>query len=1033
VIFGFGSFEFDDELLELRHAGREVKLDALVKRLLATLLRRAGELVTKDELFEEVWEGRAVAENSLTVAMARLRRALDAGAQQGEFVITLYGRGYRFVGPVVRMPAGPRELRVASSTGLPLLSSQLLAGASSGSLFVGRERALDRLAAALAQAQAGKGRICAVVGEPGIGKTRVVEALQERISKAPVRVAWGFCREAGDTPPLWPWLRLLREVAASSSTESSASGTALRDLLLRLEDTKREETDHLDFTGAARHQTFEAIGQAFALAANDVPWVLVLDDLHRADGASLELLGQLVDEIAHTRLLLVVTLRHTPGRPAPRPDTHLPYVLAHRNCERIALERLREEDVLSYVAASIDNPDERLGKAVFARSEGNPFFMTELSRQLRDAVTPTPESLAISDIALDSIRQRVAKLGTEAREVLVAAAVIGRSFELPVLQAVTGRGWAALMASIDDAIAIDLLVAASESSTAFAFGHDLMRGVLYDGLTPAERRQWHIKTAEVLERRIELGHPTPPSELAFHLHSGLPESDLRKTVHYCRAASAAAATVFANNDLIRYLFHALEALDLLEKPSARLRLSLWYTITVYGRGQTSLDYAHAVSEVIRLAKEQGDAVVIMRAALMYNPYPGFQPIPGARAALEHALSLLPDENPSARSLVLSGLSCTAPHCYDAERSRALLTESVPLARRSGSRAAVYVSLVATMFEQGGPDGAEIAAQAARELEQMYQRDPCPRLFFVPLYVGLHRAAESLQRGDLAAMSSAIARGLAHAREIGNTLQWHFERAAVLTQINAGKWVDAMPKLVALHRRAQPGLFGSEPFCSFDRAVVFGEAVDNVPNMDDSLRSALDFNAADPPGIWAMKVRALASIALYDEARGALGAVTPDDLSRLPCDSQYLGTLGHLARAAAQLGELSYAAALYRLLARYPDYYAGHYAYYCEGSVPHLLGILANALGRRDAAIAHLELGLSMNEKAGLAPRAAEARTLLAKSLLQSESPLDRERAIKLCEEALNASKKLGMRMLSREAGALLRAHTGSPASTRARH
>ncbi|MEY4509880.1 MAG: hypothetical protein RLZZ450_2002 [Pseudomonadota bacterium] len=1011
MIYSFGSFEFDDELMQLRRSDKVVRLELVSRRVLAMLLRRAGEVVTKEDLLLEVWEGRNVADNCVTVAMARLRKALDTANDDGDFVLTLYGRGYRFVGAVVARPSVIDVSREVPSS--PPASA--LDVVQPLARFVGRERVLSRLRQALSDAQSGRGRLCALVGEAGIGKTRVVEALQLSLAGQPVRVAWGFCREAGDTPPLWPWLRLLREVAASSS-EGQSPDAVLRDLLERLEcQPPADGSYHLGFEGAARHRTFEAIAQAFVRAAQDAPWLLVLDDLHRADGASLELLGQLVDELAHARILIVATLRHSPGRPSPRTDTHLPYVLAHRNCERIALERLSESEVVSYLGSVIDDPDARLGHAVYAKSEGNPFYMVEMERQLVGSGSTNPQDLAIPGIALDSFRRRVHQLGAEAREVLVAACVIGRSFELPILQAVTDRPWASLLASLDDAIASDIVVEAPDSTTAFAFGHDLMRSVLYDELAPAERRRWHVKIGEALERRLSVGHTVPPSELAYHLHAGLPESDLRKTVQYCRLAAASAAAVYANSDFVRYLRNALEALDLMDRSSARLRLRMWYWIAAYGRGQPSLDYVGVLRQVIALARDQGDGVMLLRAAIMFNQYPGFQPLPGARAVLEHAHQLLSPELPSAMSVALSAIACTAPESYDGERVRELLTRSLALAKQSGSRAATYVGLVSSLYLLGGPAHEREAESVAVELAELYRREPIPELTYVPLFLSLYRAVTAMQRGDRVRVTAAIDVGISHAREIGNSLQWHFERFQVLAQLNEGAWSEALPKLTALHRRAErTSLIGADPFIAFDQIVIFGEVSGSAPHLDDALRRALDFELSDPPSIWAMKVRALAAVGLHSEALGVLRVRSAAELARLPCDSQLLGTLGHLARACVQLGAHEYVEALESRLRAFPEHFAIHFSFVCEGSVPHLLGMLAMMAGRYDDAIPQLETAIVMSDRAGFLPCAADARWRLALALAQQGTTTDRRRARGLAKEAETMAQRFGMRTLARE-------------------
>lgn len=965
MIHSFGDFEFDDHRLELYRAGRIVKAEALTKRVLSALLRRPGALVTKDELVDEVWDGRAVADNVVTVAMARLRKLLHEGRGDPGFIATVYGRGYRFIGTV--------ETREGSR---PV--SQSDPPRPAGPTFVGREDVLERLQRAQFDAAQGRGRVCVLLGEPGIGKTRAVEAFCQRLGPSLANVAWGYCRESGDTPPLWPWLRLLREIARTTA-KTSAHGptrsdwTALEDLLAKLEPPRALAELHAQpiVEGAARHHTFDLVTRAIGRCASVSPWVLVLDDLHRADSASLELLSQLVDEIGQMRVLVVATLRNVRGRPGHPLESHLPHVLGHRNCERITLERLSEQAVRAYVAGWLGPQADDLGKVVFERSEGNPFFMTEMARAISESGSLEAGRVQVSKIALDLIRERFVQLSPAAREVLDIAAVLGRRFELSWLQAVSSRAPAELMASLDEAIAADLVVADAESNTAFAFAHDLLRAGLYDALGPSDRRRLHLTIAEKLERKAEEGSPIPPSDIAYHMVAALPAGDLRKTVHYCRLSARAAAHVFAYADVVRYLRHALEALDLMERPSVRLRMSLWYWLCLYGRGQPAPDFIRWIGEGLRLATAHDNAPMLVRAALILNAYPGLMPLPGAHAALERALALLREDENGLRAVALSSLSCVVPNAYDRERSTALLDTAEPLTRASGSRAVRYVWLVCKMYLQAG----EAQAKAAEELTQLHGPTPDARMAVAPLYVALYRAVSLAQTGDFEGSRAYLERGRKRAHELRHhTLLWQFERFAAMAHVNAGQWSQAVPALTALHRRAEQQLMlGTEVFCAFDRIVVLGEMHGASVTLDEATRRALELSGVEPPSIWSMKVRALSSADLKHEALSALQLVAPTRLEALPEDAAYLGTLGHLARAALRLGALEYAEALYPLLARHADGFSTQFSFLSEGAVPQLLGMLAAALGKRRAALDHFERAIAMNERAGLTLRAAEAR------------------------------------------------------------
>jgi eukaryotic-like serine/threonine-protein kinase len=1015
VFFSFDDFELDVENQALRRSGRLVPIDGLVLRLLTCLVRNAGRQVTKDQLVDEVWQGRAIADNAITVSVARLRKVLGHRPGEPDYIATIYGRGYRFTREVMLRDTPSRPAVV------PEIAHEIVIP------FVGRERTLGQLRRSLNDARSGRGGACVLMGEPGIGKTRAVEALERELAGSGVHVAWGYCREAGDTPPLWPWLRMLREVLETSEAArrvANANGTLqLRELVISAGSSSAEEADAVlkSWQASRRHQHFDAMLRTLITAAEDSALLLVIDDLHRADAASLELFGQLLDEIARTRIFVVATMRHGAGG-AVRSATRLPYVLGHRNCDRIMLERLLEADVMTYVAALLDDRSGELGRAVFQKSEGNPFFMGELSRSLRDAgPNASAAALAVPQQALDLIRQRVAGLEPNVRNLLSEAAVIGRSFELPMLAAVTRREPSELMSCLDEAIEAELVVAAPGSLTAFAFGHELLRGVLYDALPPAQQRSWHLRNAQVLEERWSAGEHVPPSELAYHFHAALPQSDLRKTVQFCRAAANAAAAVFANSDVVRYARHALEALDLMDRPSVRLRMRLLYTIALCARGHAWVEAANATRELARLAREHGDALMLLGAARVSAAHPGFPPLSGVdvRDALERAQTLLDPNADGLRAIARVALACTAPDCYDAERVQVLQTEAMELCRASGSRTALYPVLALSLYTHGGPEHERSASELAQELELLGQREPgqTPTLC---VDLAFHQAVRALRRGDASGLDSALERASQRCRELRHAeLLWHCERFAALAKLQRGAWPDGVRELLALHRRAEQGrITGTAPFVAFDRAVSLAELGQARPP-DSELRAALRFEASDPPSVWSLKLRAAASCGWLNEARAALYSVSPAALVKLPCDRDILGTLGHLARTALALDANAYVTALYALLSRHTDGFAAGLAFYCEGSVPQLLGMLGAGRVSTQTVVAHFEAGIAANERAGFALRAIEARMQLARFLANDAAQSAQRRSAVLAREAGAAASRFELMAQQREAEALV--------------
>jgi DNA-binding winged helix-turn-helix (wHTH) protein len=944
-LYRFDEFELDAQAFELRHAGTLLRVDALVLRLLLVLVRSAGRLVTKEELTEAVWDGRAIADNAITVSMARLRKTLGASRERTELIATVYGRGYRFTHSVT--VAEPKEA-VAPAAPLPALAE---------APFVGRERVLQSLLESLGEASNGHGRACLLLGEPGIGKTRAVEQLEREVRGSPFNVVWGYCREAGDTPPLWPWLRLYREVTGNDWNDAVAGAT--------------EEPVSAD--PLVRHRIFETITRALTQASEQRPLLLVLEDLHRADAASIELLSHLLDEIARTRILIVATARWSRGAP-PRPETHLPRVLGHRNSERLLLQRLQPEDVSKYVSVLVGDADGSLSRAIFEKSEGNPFFMVELARSLKSGDVRGAAALNVPATALELLRQRVQVLDPDARAVLEAAAVIGRSFELPLLATILESDPSELMPAIDRAIAEEIVIAAPESMTAFAFGHELQRTVLYDALAPRDQRALHLRIADVLGKRLDQGEPIPPSELAFHSHAALPDGDLRATVQRCRAAANVAAAAFAIPDVVRYARHALEALDLIHGASVRLRMSLLYQISAYSRGHSWLDEERSSRELARLAREHGDGPMLARASSILNIHPELKPLHGANEAAELALELLPADNLALRGMAMAQLACSAPRCYVRSVSGPLIEEATELARHSGDRNSIIPVLTWRMHLEGGPDSGH-AAPICAELEALMVHGT-REMPVMPMMLAFFHATVALQRGQLAAAESALSHAESIACYLNHAeLSWHIRRCRAVGRINRGELADGRAKLAQLHREIEhTGLGTALPLCAFDRVMLLERTDEAAENAQ--LARELEVDPSEPPSLWALKVRGLARAGLVDHARAALRRVAPSALAELPCDSQYLGTLGHLTRAVLELGVTEYLEALRALLERYPTYFSAQLSFVCEGSMPALLGRVLRALGREEEAVVQLERGAEAEERAGLVSAAQETRGLL---------------------------------------------------------
>lgn len=199
MIYTFGEFSLDDQLFRLERVGQLVPLERRVFDLLAYLILQRNRVVTKSELFECLWEGRKVSDGSLTVAVAAARKALGDNPDSPRMIETHHGRGYRFSAIVT-------ETHSASHT-----SSSDRRVQREARWFVGRDDELALLRDCFDASREGRRQLCLLSGEPGIGKSRLVDEFSQVAAKLHARVLVARCAEGDGAPPFWPWTQVLRE------------------------------------------------------------------------------------------------------------------------------------------------------------------------------------------------------------------------------------------------------------------------------------------------------------------------------------------------------------------------------------------------------------------------------------------------------------------------------------------------------------------------------------------------------------------------------------------------------------------------------------------------------------------------------------------------------------------------------------------------------------------------------------------------------------------------------------------------------
>ncbi|PWR11530.1 SARP family transcriptional regulator [Micromonospora acroterricola] len=421
--------------------------------------------------------------------------------------------------------------------------------------FVGRDAELDRLRRA-AEAAAGHGRptLALLSGDPGAGKTALAETLTRWLAAQGWTTAWGRSPEYEGAPAAWPWTQITDALAGpSGAVGAAASGDAV------------EGAGVVGDPAVARFRRHRAVASLLSAVAHRGPVLLVLDDLHRADGDTLDLLTALLTgpQPATGPVLVLGTYRATEISPE----------LTAALGRAARLEPVREYlaglsgpatgELAGVVAgAELDPSTVRL---IHHRSGGNPFFVRELAQLY--AAEGAAALAAVPPGVRDVIRHRLAQLPAPTRTVLRQAAVLGRDLDPEVLSTLAGDP-TTLLDAVDRALQAGFLTE-QEPDGRLRFTHILVRDTLYADLSAPRRAAWHAAVAEVLQRR----QPADPAALAHHLLRAGGPAAAGRAAGYARTAAQQAERGGNPHEAARLWAQVLDAYDRAGGSERRERLS----------------------------------------------------------------------------------------------------------------------------------------------------------------------------------------------------------------------------------------------------------------------------------------------------------------------------------------------------------------------------------------------------------------------------------------------------------------------------
>jgi len=675
----FGHYRLDPRR-GLWRGRQEVKLAPKTLALLRFLLERAGDVITKDEVFGAVWPETVVSDGALTSCIRELRKALEDDARQPRYIETLHRRGYRFIARVVSVPA---KTKTPSSGPARLLSVRLPTTPAP----VGREPEIQQLHRWLATAREGERQIVFVTGEPGIGKTTVVEAFLSQVDgTAPVWVGRGQCVEhygAGEAylPILDALSRLCREPNSDTVVRALAHHAATWLVQMpSLVDAVELRALHRRAQAATRERMLRELTEAVEALTVEALVILWLEDLHWSDMSTLDWLAFLGRRPERARLMVLGTYRSAEARANEHPLAAVKDELQlHRLCRELALRPLDEAAVEEYLerrfpaGAELTVAVRSLAAQIHARSDGNPLFMVNIADDLvaRGALVERggrwelggPDTLTInvpSDVR-SMIERQFDRLGPADRLVLEVASVAGTEFSAPAvaagadLGAVEVESCCTRLAQQEQFLRTRGTEEWPDGTIAARYGllHALYREVLYERLPPTHRAALHRRVGVRLEAGYGDRSNEIAAELAMHFDRG---RDVERAVRYLHAAGQNAIGRNAPREGIAHLERAIVLLAALPAGPRRAEQELALQIALGSQlmaisGWAAPEVERAYARAHTLAQEVGDAPRLFPALWGLWMYCwGRGELSRARALGEHLLGLA--ERAGDRTLLL---------------------------------------------------------------------------------------------------------------------------------------------------------------------------------------------------------------------------------------------------------------------------------------------------------------------------------------------------------------------------------------------
>ncbi len=896
--------------------------------------------------------------------------------------------------------------------------------------LVGRNDELQQLQTHLARALGGHGGLLTLVGEPGVGKTRVAEEIQTNAREQGFVTLAGHCYEGEGAPPYSPWLEILERTAQISDPSAlrvllGDGGGEVAKIYPELRQLIPDLPAPLELPGEqSRPYLFRCFRDFIENSARQRPLLLVLEDLHWADDVTLLLLEHVAGQLSQMPVLIVGTYRDVDlevSRPLAKTLQHL---VRERLVEKMSLARLDESGVARMLdgLSGLETPADLVAK-IHEETDGNPFFVEEVYLHLEEEGRLFDETgqwragLAIGELDVPegvrlAVGRRVERLSREERSALTAAAVIGRRFTFELLERVVGGDADLPLEMIEHAEQLQLIEAATQKTrrgAGYRFSHELIRQTLLTTLSLPRRQRLHLRIAQGIE-----GMASDParnaSVLAHHFFQAGAAADEETVVRFLRLAGEQAVGSSAFEEALRHFEDALSILEdaTPEERSETLRLRADAAFFL-GRWQEAFsDWRELLPMLQQQESWASFTEVSLRASDMLL-WLGDEA--DSAAVINGALKALPHVSQESRARLLGAVGALEASQYgDFERAREHTSEALALAEALGNRRLLgevwmWRCFFFFLFMMRDDD-----SRAARRAIELLDDDDWKRVqtegncFWSATHLGrLEEVSDSrLERSGLLA------------QRIG-----HNSALVMLQMARCNRdWMTTGDIDAATRQRREIADFAREtdnPTLLKTYEGLQDRSFFWRGDWETARDRARSREADSSPGAWKGGILDglpfLYECYLGDEV-GALSAL--EDLKDfLPSPSSTHSTFGswyalmHVVEGLAVLGKNEQAASFYPLIKRALET-GTKVTQDAEKLIEHIAGMSAAAGEQWERAEAHFEEALRQADEIPCVPERPEVRRSYAGMLIGRDAPGDRKRARKLLEEAVAGYREMGM-------------------------